>query len=137
MPGATPPADTEDERMNTAKRSGLVCGAALVVIGGFFAAPVGRAAPCTASGLATTASGVLGQAGGYLEAHPEANDVLTAAATQPPQEARAAVRAYFTAHPDEYLALRGIAAPLTDMRAQCGVAVSPGQLATLFDTMAE
>lgn len=123
--------------MNRSKRSGLVCGAALIVVGAFGTSPVAHAAPCTASGLATTASGVLGQAGGYLEAHPGANDVLTTAATQPPQDARTAVRAYFTAHPNEYLDLRGIAAPLTDMRAQCGVAISPGQLATLFDAMGE
>ncbi|MDA4110533.1 heme-binding protein [Mycolicibacterium holsaticum] len=121
--------------MNGTKRSGLVCAAAVIVVGAFGAGPVAQAAPCTASGLATTASGVLGQAGGYLEAHPEANQVLTAAATQPPDDAKAAVRAYFTAHPNEYFDLRGIAAPLTDMRAQCGIAVSPGQLATLFDTM--
>lgn len=63
--------------------------------------------------------------------------MLTAAATQPPDAARANVRAYFTAHPNEYLDLRGIAAPLTDMRAQCGIAVSPGQLATLFEAMGE
>ncbi|MGE2718763.1 heme-binding protein [Mycolicibacterium celeriflavum] len=122
--------------MNGSKLSGLLCGA-LLAAGALGTAPAAAAAPCTASGLATTASGVLGQAGGYLESHPGANEVLTAAATQPPQEARAAVRAYFTAHPNEYLDLRGIAAPLTDMRAQCGIAVSPGQLATLFEAMGE
>lgn len=122
--------------MNRSKLSGLVCGA-LVITGAIWAAPAAGAAPCTASGLATTASGVLSQAAGYLEAHPAANEVLTAAATQPPQDARAAVRGYFTAHPNEYLDLRGIAAPLTDMRAQCGIGVSPGQLATLFEAMGE
>lgn len=122
--------------MNGSTLSGLVCGA-LVAAGAVWVAPAAGAAPCTASGLATTASGVLGQAGGYLESHPGANEVLTAAATQPPQDARAAVRGYFTAHPNEYLDLRGIAAPLTDMRAQCGIGVSPGQLATLFEAMGE
>lgn len=58
--------------MNRAKRSGLVCGAALVAAGVLGAVPVASAAPCTASGLATTASGVLSQAGGYLESHPGA-----------------------------------------------------------------
>nr|WP_090338868.1 heme-binding protein [Mycolicibacterium malmesburyense]CRL66882.1 exported protein [Mycolicibacterium malmesburyense] len=122
--------------MNGSKIPGLLCGAMLAA-GALTSAPTATAAPCTASGLATTASGVLNQAGGYLESHPGANEVLTAAATQPPQDARAAVRAYFTAHPNEYLDLRGIAAPLTDMRAQCGIAVSPGQLATLFEAMGE
>ncbi|KUI18194.1 hypothetical protein AU191_02750 [Mycolicibacterium acapulense] len=123
--------------MKRSMRSAMVCGAALVAAGAFGAVPVASAAPCMASGLATTASGVLSQAGGYLESHPGANEVLTAAATQPPDAARASVRAYFTAHPNEYLDLRGIAAPLTDMRAQCGIAVSPGQLAMLFEAMGE
>ncbi|MCV7279634.1 heme-binding protein [Mycolicibacterium flavescens] len=107
----------------------------VVLVGSVTAAPVASAAPCTASGLASTASGVLGEASGYLEAHPGANDVLTAAATQPPEQARDAVRAYFTAHPGEYLDLRRIAGPLTDMRNQCGISVSPVQLATLLETM--
>lgn len=92
---------------------------------------------CTASHLANTASGVLNQAGGFLEAHPEANDVITAAANQPPEEARSAVRGYFTAHPGEFLELQGIARPLTDMRNQCGVNLTPSQLALLIDTIAD
>lgn len=101
------------------------------------AIPVAHAAPCTASGLATTGERGARPGGRLPGGSSAANQVLTAAATQPPPDARAAVRAYFTAHPNEYLDLRGIAAPLTVMRAQCGVAVSPGQLATLFDAMGE
>ena len=76
------------------------------------------------------------EAGGYLGAHPGANNVLTAAATQAPEEARANVRGYFMGNPGEFLDLQRIAGPLQDLRNQCGIAVSPGQLATLFDTMA-
>ena len=101
------------------------------------AAPTATAADCTASGLATTASGVLGEAGGYLGAHPGANNVLTAAATQAPEEARANVRGYFMGNPGEFLDLQRIAGPLQDLRNQCGIAVGPGQLATLFETMSE
>ena len=124
----------------TAMRRGLfgtfaacaVGGAAIAVI----AAPTaGAADPCSASGLATTASGVLSQAGGYLDSHPGANDVLTAAATQPAGDAQASVRAYFIGHPGEFFDLKNIAAPLTNLRSQCGVAVSPGQLALLFDEL--
>jgi hemophore-related protein len=97
----------------------------------------GAADPCTASGLASVASGVLADAGGYLDAHPGANDVLTAAATQPPEDAKAAVRAYFTGNPGEFLDLRRIAAPLKDLRNQCGIAIGPGQLATLFEAMSD
>ena len=107
---------------------GLIASATIV-------APAAHAAPCSASGLATTASGVLAEAGTYLDAHPGANDVLTAAATQPPDVARNNVRGYFAGHVGELLELQRIASPLRDMRNQCGIAISPGQLATLFDTM--
>jgi hemophore-related protein len=99
------------------------------------AAPTASAAPeCTASGLATTASGVLSAAGPYLAAHPGANDVLTAAGSQSSDEAKANVSAYFLSHPGEFLDLKGIAQPLTDLRNQCGVSVSPGQLASLVES---
>lgn len=107
---------------------GLVAGATIAI-------PVAHAEPCSASGLATTASGVLAEAGTYLGAHPEADKVLTAAATQAPEEARSNVRGYFVGHVGELLDLQRIAAPLSAMRNQCGIAISPGQLATLFDTM--
>ncbi|MDH6245917.1 heme-binding protein [Mycobacterium sp. OTB74] len=113
---------------------------AMLALGGFaslmITAPTAAAAPpCSASGLANTASGVLAQAGGYLDAHPDANDVLTAAGSQPTDEAERSVRAYFVGHPGEFLDLQNIARPLTSMRGQCGTSVSPGQLATLFNAL--
>ncbi len=124
----------------TAMRRGLFGTFAACAVGGtaiaVIAAPTaGAADPCSASGLATTASGVLSQAGGYLDSHPGANDVLTAAATQPAGDAQASVRAYFIGHPGEFFDLKNIAAPLTGLRDQCGVSVSPGQLALLFDEL--
>ena len=113
---------------------------AMLALGAFasltIAVPTAAAAPpCSAAGMATTASGVLAQAGAYLDAHPEANNVLTAAGTQSTGDAEAAIRAYFLAHPGEFLDLQNIARPLTSLRGQCGVSVSPGQLATLFDAL--
>ncbi|MDT5239777.1 MAG: heme-binding protein, partial [Mycobacterium sp.] len=126
--------------INTFVRRGLagtVAAAALgAVVAGTVAVPTAGADPCTASGLSTTASGVLSAAGGYLDAHPGANDVLTAAGTQPADEARSSVRGYFTAHPGEFLDLQAIARPLSDLKNQCGISVSPGQLALLFDEIA-
>ena len=120
----------------TAMRRGLFGTFAACTAIAVIAAPTaGAADPCSASGLATTASQVLSQAGGYLDSHPGANDVLTAAATQPAGDAQASVRAYFTGHPGEFFDLRNIAAPLTNLRSQCGVSVSPGQLALLFDEL--
>lgn len=122
--------------INTSVRrgvAGVLATCALGVVAGAVAMPAASAAPCSASGFATTASGVLGAAGGYLDAHPGANDVLTAAASQPAGEAETSVRAYFTAHPNEYFDLQGIVAPLKGLRGQCGVSVTPSQLALLLD----
>jgi hemophore-related protein len=121
-------------------RRGLYGAFATCALGGVAAAtiamPTANAAPCTASGFAATAGDVLRDAGGYLADHPGANDVLTAAGTQPAGQAESSVRAYFTAHPTEYLELQRIVGPLTGLRNQCGVSVTPGQLATLFDALA-
>lgn len=117
------------------KKSVIAMAGALGVAGAVIVAPTANAAPCTASGLATTASGVLAEAGGFLEAHPGANNVLTGAATQPAEEAKAAVKGYFSANVGEYLELRRIAGPLKDMRSQCGIAITPTQFATLFEAM--
>jgi len=99
------------------------------------AAPISSAADCTASGLASTAGGVLAEAGGYLAGHPGANNVLTAAATQPPDVARNNVRGYFMGNPGEFFDLSRIASPLKDLRNQCGIAITPAQFATLFEAM--
>jgi hemophore-related protein len=115
----------------------LGAGAVGAVLAGTVALPVAAAAPCKASGYATTASGVLAAAGGYLDAHPGADDVLTAAANQPADEARASVRGYFTSHVGEFLDLQRIVQPLKDVRDQCGVNVTPNQLATLFDALSQ
>ncbi|PEG42049.1 hypothetical protein CQY20_04050 [Mycolicibacterium agri] len=120
----------------TVMRRGVM-GALLGVLGGAaaitVALPTASAAPCTASGLSSTASGVLAEAGTYLAAHPGADDVLTAAGSQPTDQAKANVQNYFLGHPGEFLDLKRIAQPLTDLRAQCGVSVSPGQLAALVE----
>ena len=119
-------------------RRGLFGALAAGLLGGVVtttvALPTAGAAPCTAGGLATTASGVLSSAGTYLDAHPGANDVLTAAGSQPTGEAKSDVQAYFLAHPGEFLELKGIAQPLTDLRSECGVSVSPSQLAALVES---
>jgi hemophore-related protein len=105
------------------------------VVAGAVALPTANAAPCKASGYAATASGVLAAAGGYLDAHPGADDVLTAAANQEPAEANSSVRGYFTAHPGEFFDLNNIVQPLKDVKSQCGINVTPSQLATLFDAL--
>jgi hemophore-related protein len=112
---------------------GVISGCVLCVI----VAPAAGAEPdpCSAGGLAATASGVLNSASGYLDAHPDANNVLTAAVNQPPADAKSSVRGYFLGHPGEALQLKGIAQPLLDLRGRCNTAVSPDQLAALFDAL--
>ena len=125
--------------LGTAFRRGVVGAfAACALTGaaaGTVALPSAAADSCTASGLATTASGVLADAGTYLDAHPDANGVLTAAGTQPADEARSNVTSYFLGHPGEFVDLQNIVGPLRNLRSQCGVSVTPTQLATLFDTL--
>ncbi|QFS94312.1 hypothetical protein FIV07_26455 [Mycobacterium sp. THAF192] len=101
------------------------------------AAPTAGAAPaeqCSASGIADTVSSVTGQARSYLDGHPGANQVVTAAMNQPYAEAEANLRGYFTANPAEYYDLRGILSPIGDTQRTCGVTVLPGELATAYNT---
>jgi heme-binding protein len=109
---------------------GLLCAVTAAAI-----SPNAVADPRTASGVAATASGVLSAASGYLDSHPDANNVLTAAVSQPPADARSSVRSYFVAHPGEFLDLQNIARPLFDLRGQCNTSVSPDELAALFDAL--
>ncbi|HEY7050975.1 MAG TPA: heme-binding protein [Mycobacterium sp.] len=99
------------------------------------AAPTAAATPdeCSASGVAGTVSSVTGSARAYLDAHPGANQAVSAAFNQPRDEAASNLRGYFTAHPQEYYDLRGILAPIGDKQHQCNVTVLPPDLASAYD----
>ncbi|MDY6997441.1 MAG: heme-binding protein [Actinomycetota bacterium] len=116
--------------------AGIGAGALFGGLAATVAAPTAAAAPaeqCSAGGLANTVSSVTGEARQYLDVHPEANQVVTAAMNQPYAEAEANLRGYFTANPAQYYELRGILAPIGDAQRSCGVTVLPGQLATAYD----
>ena len=101
------------------------------------AAPAAGAQPadqCSASAVAGTVSSVTGQARAYLDAHPGANQAVTAAFSQPRPEAEANLRGYFTANPGEYYDLRGILAPLGDAQRNCNVTVLPPELQSAYNT---
>ena len=71
----------------SAVRRGLFGAFAICALGGLAAATIaipsaGAQPDCTASGFSHTASGVLAAAGGWLDAHQEANNVLTVAGMQ-------------------------------------------------------
>ncbi|CAN5688787.1 heme-binding protein [soil metagenome] len=101
--------------------SGVFAGCVLGGIATIAIAAPANAAPCTASQATGTISSVSGAASQFLAAHPGADQALTNAASQSPDDARASVRSYFTANPGEYLELKGITRPLVDLQNQCGV----------------
>jgi hemophore-related protein len=120
--------------MNLRRGIGGVCAGFL--LSGVLAAvamPAAGAAPCMADEAANTISAVAGAAGQYLSAHPDANQVLSDAASQAPADARVSVRNYFTANPGEYFDLKGITAPLVDLQHRCGTVGLPSDLISAFD----
>jgi hemophore-related protein len=120
--------------MNLRRGIGGVCAGFL--LSGVLAAvamPAAGAAPRMADEAANTISAVAGAAGQYLSAHPDANQVLSDAASQAPADARVSVRNYFTANPGEYFDLKGITAPLVDLQHRCGTVGLPSDLISAFD----
>ncbi|PRC49871.1 hemophore-related protein, partial [Mycobacterium sp. ITM-2017-0098] len=91
-------------------------------------------AQCTASSLTGTVSSVTAAARQYLDAHPGANQAVTAAMNQPRPAAEANLRGYFTANPGEYYDLRGILAPIGDAQNNCNVTVLPADLQSAYNT---
>lgn len=118
------------------RKAAAVCTGLLVggMAAATLAAPMASAAPdCSSAGVANTVSMVTGSANQYLAAHPGANQVLTAAYTQPRPQAEANVRGYFTANPGEYHDLRGILSPIGDTQQACNVSVLPPNLQSAYD----
>ncbi len=111
---------------------------AAVTLGGLavaaLSAPVASADDvCSAGRVANTVNTVTGSAQQYLAGHPGAGQVLYAAMRQPPAQAAADVRGYFTANPQEYYELRGILAPIGDVQQQCNVTVLPPMLQAAYN----
>lgn len=122
-----------------AVRRGLAGAFATSALGGLAAAtiaiPSAAAQPgCSASSFSHTASGVLASAGAWLDTHPDANNVLTAAGMQG-AGAEQSVRDYFVARPQEYAELKGIAQPLIDLQRNCNTAIQPMQIAALYQAL--
>lgn len=100
---------------------------------GLVGAPSAAAAPdCSPGGVNATVTSVQGAAEQYLAAHPDANQVVTAAYGQPRPEAESSLRGYFTAHPQQYYDLRGILAPIGDTERQCNVKALPPFLESAY-----
>ena len=121
---------------NVARRRVAGIGAGFLLGGvtmGLVGAPSAGAAPdCSPGGVNATVSSVQGSAQQYLAAHPDANQVVTAAYGQPRPQAESSLRGYFTAHPQEYYDLRGILAPIGDTERQCNVKALPPTLESAY-----
>jgi hemophore-related protein len=120
-------------------RRGVVGACVGSLLGGLavatIAAPSAAAAPqqCDPASVSGTVSSVTGSAEAYLNSHPDANQAISAARTQPRDQASATLRGYFTANPQEYYDLRGILSPIGDVQRQCNVQPLPPQLASAYD----
>jgi hemophore-related protein len=116
----------------------LVAGALGGLAATTLALPTAAAQPqCTASGLSNALGSVASATGQYLDSHPDANQVVTNAGSQSPQDGENSIRTYFAGHLQEWNDLRGIARPLASLRQQCQVQVAPAQIAQLYDAMAQ
>ena len=84
---------------------------------GLAASSHAEVAGCNASSLSNALGSVASQTGVWLDAHPEANDVITSVGDTGNKDA---VRVYFVNHQSEWAELQGIAQPLRTLRQQCG-----------------
>ncbi len=124
-------------RKNMARVGAAAVFGGLAIASAAAVAPTASAAPgdgCTASQVAGTVGSATTAARQYLDSHPGANQVVTAAMRQPRPDAEANLRAYFTANPGEYYDLRGILAPIGDTQRTCNVSVLPSDLQSAYNT---
>ena len=119
---------------NTLRRHAAGCGLLAGLAATVIAAPTASAAPdCSPGGVASTVSSVTGSATQYLDSHPGANAVVSAARNEPRGQAASDLRNYFTAHPQEYVELRGILAPIGDTQRQCNTSVLSPDLESAYN----
>lgn len=113
----------------------VLCGSALFgsALFGSALAPVALAEPvelppnCTAADRAAVLTGVAAATSAYLFTHPDVNAFFTGLQSMPSDQVRTELVAYMDAHPQTHDELRGIRAPMVDLRNRCGAAVAPEQ----------
>jgi len=121
---------------------GLVCAACLVggavvavmAVMAAMAVPPATAAtdPCAASEIARTIGWVATGTASYLDAHPETNLALTAAAQQPGPQGIAAVKTYFDANPQASKDLQSLEQPLQTLSGRCKLPLTLPQVLQLL-----
>ena len=108
--------------------AGLVASAGILAASQGYIGRGGRdraGGPVPSSALGAVAT----QTGGWLSAHPEAEQVINTAN-------EGDIQNYFATHQAEWSELQGIASPLRNLRNSCPQHVSPGDIARLYDAMA-
>lgn len=100
---------------------------------GIVGAPSAAATPDRSpGGVNATVSSRIGAARQYLDSHPDANQAVTVAESQPRGQASASLRNYFSSHPQEFSDLRGILAPIGDTERRCHVTALPPHLESAY-----
>ena len=109
-------------------------GVALLGMSGVSAPSAGAAPdPCAASQIAKTVGSVSTSVGTYLDAHPAANQSLTAIAAQPAgPQSLVATKNYFDTNPETAKDLQRLQAPLARLSAQCELPLTLPQLLGLI-----
>lgn len=118
----------------TAFAGAAVGGAALLGMSGV-SAPAADAAPdpCAASQIAKTVGSVATSVGTYLDAHPAANQSLTAIAAQPAgPQSLVATKNYLDTNPQTAKDLQQLQAPLVKLSSQCKLPVTLPQMLGLM-----
>ncbi len=112
---------------------GVLAGGVLVFGSAAVLAPAATAQPdpasdCTASSVADTVSAAAASESSYLVANPQANEALSGISAQP-QGQQDAYNAYFEQNPQVKDDLLDVHQPVSALREQCGVDVTPTPVA--------
>ena len=115
--------------------AGSTIGGAALLGASAVGTPAAEAAPdpCAASQIAKTVGSVATSMGTYLDAHPAANQSLTAIAAQPAgPQSLVATKNYLDTNPGTAKDLQQLQAPLVRLSAQCKLPVTLPQLLGLM-----
>lgn len=99
-------------------------------------APVANSQPapapsfdCSASTVAGTVSTAAASEGAYLIANPQTNEALSQISTEPQPQAQQAYAAFFAQNPQVSDQLTAIHEPVSALKGNCGITISPTPVA--------
>jgi hemophore-related protein len=110
---------------------GVLAGGVLTFGAAAMLAPMATAQPnpaapnCTAANVASTVSAATAAESAYLLAHPQHNEALSGISSQPQEQVQGAYNAYFEQNPQARDELAAVHQPVSALREQCGINVTP------------